>query len=108
PLRIWVAGCSSGEETYSLAMLFGEQIDASKREIKLQIFATDVDPDAVASAREGLYPDSIEADVSTKRLAQFFNRLRITAQLVEAATGAHLWADKFDGAVADVFDLQDQ
>src|ERR1700678_3057640 len=40
PLRIWVAGCSSGEETYSLAMLFREQIDASKREIKLQIFAT--------------------------------------------------------------------
>ena len=74
PLRIWVAGCSSGEETYSLAMLFREQIDASKREIKLQIFATDVDPDAVASAREGLYPDSIEADVSTKRLAQFFTK----------------------------------
>ncbi len=57
PLRIWVAGCSSGEETYSLAMLFREQIDASKREIKLQIFATDVDPDAVASARDGLYPE---------------------------------------------------
>ena len=44
PLRIWVAGCSSGEETYSLAMLFREQIDASKRDLKLQIFATDVDP----------------------------------------------------------------
>ena len=57
PLRIWVAGCSSGEETYSLATLFREQIDASKRDIKLQIFASDVDPDAVASAREGLYPE---------------------------------------------------
>ena len=57
PLRIWVAGCSSGEETYSLAMLFREQIDASKRDIKMQIFASDVDPDAVASAREGLYPE---------------------------------------------------
>src|SRR3984957_15016568 len=85
PLRIWVAGCSTGEETYSLAMLFGEQIDASKRDLKLQIFATDVDPDAVASAREGLYPDSIEADVSTKRLAQFFAKedrfYRISAEL---------------------------
>ena len=85
PLRIWVAGCSSGEETYSLALLFGEQIDASKREIKLQIFATDVDPDAVASAREGLYPELIEADVSTKRLAQFFAKedrfYRISAEL---------------------------
>ena len=74
PLRIWVAGCSSGEETYSLAMLLREQIDASNREIKLQIFASDVDADAVASAREGLYPQSIEADVSPERLAHFFTR----------------------------------
>src|SRR5208337_2303655 len=85
PLRIWVAGCSSGEETYSLAMLFREQIDASKREIKLQIFATDVDPDAVASARDGLYPDSIEADVSPERLSRFFSKedhsYRISAEL---------------------------
>jgi two-component system, chemotaxis family, CheB/CheR fusion protein len=85
PLRVWVAGCSSGEESYSLAMLFREQIDASKRDVKLQIFATDVDPDAVASAREGLYPDSIEADVSTKRLAKFFAKedrfYRISAEL---------------------------
>ena len=71
-LRVWIAGCSSGEETYSLAMLLREQIDASNREIKLQIFASDVDPEAVASAREGLYPQSIEADVSPERLAQFF------------------------------------
>ncbi|MFY9968563.1 MAG: chemotaxis protein CheB, partial [Roseiarcus sp.] len=85
PLRIWVAGCSSGEETYSLAMLFREQIDASKRDVKLQIFASDVDPDAVASAREGLYPDSIGADVSAERLAQFFIKedrfYRISAEL---------------------------
>src|SRR6202789_1094579 len=85
PLRVWVAGCSSGEETYSLAMLFREQIDASKRDVKLQICATDVDPDAVASAREGLYPDSIEADVSPKRLAKFFAKedrfYRISAEL---------------------------
>ena len=83
PLRIWVAGCSSGEETYSLAMLFREQIEASKRDVKLQIFATDVDPDAVASAREGLYPDSI--DVSPERLARFFSKedhnYRISAEL---------------------------
>ena len=65
PLRIWVAGCSSGEETYSLALLFREQIIASKRDIKMQVFASDVDPDAVAIAREGLYPQSIEAEVSS-------------------------------------------
>src|SRR5271166_593732 len=51
PLRIWVAGCSTGEETYSLAILFREQIEAERRDVKLQIFASDIDPDAVASAR---------------------------------------------------------
>jgi two-component system CheB/CheR fusion protein len=72
PLRIWVAGCSSGEETYSLAMLFREQIVAAKRELKLQIFASDIDTDAVASAREALYPATIAAEVSPERLARFF------------------------------------
>ena len=84
-LRIWVAGCSSGEETYSLAILFLEQIERSKSEIRLQIFASDIDPEAVASAREGLYPDSVEADVSPARLAQFFSResgsYRVSADL---------------------------
>ena len=74
PLRIWIAGCSTGEETYSLAMLFHEQIRAAKRNIKLQVFASDVDPDAVARAREGLYPETIEADVSPARLARFFSK----------------------------------
>ena len=74
PLRIWIVGCSTGEETYSLAMLFREGIAAAKRNIKLQVFASDVDPDAVAAAREGLYPESIEADVSAERLARFFSK----------------------------------
>ena len=74
PLRLWIAGCSTGEETYSLAMLFREEITAAKREIKLQIFASDVDADAVATAREGLYPETIAADVSAERLARFFSK----------------------------------
>ena len=74
PIRIWIAGCSTGEETYSLAMLFREEIEAAKRNIKLQVFASDVDPDAVARAREALYPETIEADVSPERLARFFAR----------------------------------
>jgi two-component system, chemotaxis family, CheB/CheR fusion protein len=74
PIRIWIAGCSSGEETYSLAMLFREQITAAKQDVKLQVFASDVDPDAVASAREGLYPETIEADVSPARLGRFFTK----------------------------------
>lgn len=72
PLRVWIAGCSTGEEAYSLAMLFREQISSSGRQVKLQMFASDVDADAVAFAREGLYPDSIKSDVSPARLARFF------------------------------------
>jgi len=74
PLRIWIAGCSSGEEAYSLAMLFQERIAAAKRNVKLQVFASDVDADAVAIAREGFYPPTIEADVSKARLARFFTK----------------------------------
>lgn len=74
PIRVWVAGCSTGEETYSLTMLFREQISALGRNVKLQVFASDVDPDAVAGAREGLYPDTIAQDVSPARLARFFTK----------------------------------
>ncbi len=85
PVRIWVAGCSTGEETYSLAILFREQILLSNQNIKLQIFASDIDAEAVAAAREGVYPKTIESDISAARLAAFFNRedhnYRVTAEL---------------------------
>ena len=74
PIRVWVAGCSTGEEAYSLAMLFREAIVAAGGEHKLQIFASDVDAEAVATAREGLYPDVIASDVSAERLARFFTQ----------------------------------
>ena len=74
PLRVWIAGCSTGEETYSLAMLFREAISAAKSNVKLQVFASDIDSNAVASAREGLYPETIEAEVSPERLARFFSK----------------------------------
>ncbi len=74
PMRLWVAGCSTGEETYSLAMLFREEIAAQNRTIRLHLFASDVDADAIATAREGFYPETIEADVSAARLARFFTR----------------------------------
>jgi two-component system, chemotaxis family, CheB/CheR fusion protein len=72
PLRIWVPGCSTGDEVYSLGMLFLEQIAVAKRNIKLQVFASDIDADCVAFARNGIYPESIEADVALTRLARFF------------------------------------
>jgi two-component system CheB/CheR fusion protein len=87
PLRIWVAGCSSGEETYSLAMLFLEEIAAAKRDIKLQVFASDVDEDAIALAREGRYPESIAADVSAARLARFFTQEEHSYRVVPELRG---------------------
>lgn len=74
PIRVWVAGCSTGEEAYSIAILFLEYITLSRRDVRIQIFASDADPDAVARAREGTYPATIEADVSPARLARFFDR----------------------------------
>ena len=74
PLRVWVAGCSTGEEAYSLAMLFLEQIEAAARPIKLQVFASDVDAEAITAARDGAYPSTIEEVVSPARLARFFVR----------------------------------
>ena len=74
PIRVWTAGCSTGEEAYSLAMLFQEAISAAKLNITLQVFASDVDPDVIATARDGLYPEKIEAEVAAPRLARFFTK----------------------------------
>ncbi len=73
-VRIWVPGCSSGEEAYSLAMLFMEAMSAAGCEIKLQVFASDLDAAAIARAREGSYPLAITDDVSEERLGRFFTR----------------------------------
>jgi two-component system CheB/CheR fusion protein len=72
PLRVWVVGCSTGEEAYSIAILLLEAIAASKRPIKLQLFASDVDADAVAKAREGIYPATVAVDITPARLKRFF------------------------------------
>ncbi|MFU8844417.1 MAG: chemotaxis protein CheB [Bacteroidales bacterium] len=73
-LRAWVAGCSTGEEAYSLAIIFKEALEEIKpnKNLSLQIFATDLDNDAVDIARRGEYNDSIIADVSNERLNRFF------------------------------------
>jgi chemotaxis methyl-accepting protein methylase len=73
-LRAWVAGCSTGEEAYSLAMVFTEaqrQIKSANN-IPLQIYATDLDKDAIDKARQGFFPENIGADVSPARLTRFF------------------------------------
>ena len=73
-LRAWVPACSSGEEAYSLAIVFKEAVELAPPEARftLQIYATDLDPDAIDTARKGFYPSNIAADVSPARLARHF------------------------------------
>ncbi|MBU1664623.1 MAG: PAS domain-containing protein [Gammaproteobacteria bacterium] len=74
--RVWVAGCASGEEAYSIAILLREFMDEwwdkQHQEFKVQLYATDLDDDAIALARAGLYPPNIAADVTPERLRRFF------------------------------------
>jgi two-component system CheB/CheR fusion protein len=72
-IRIWVAGCSTGEEAYSIGILLKEYMEKSGRTFKIQIFATDIDTRAIQRARAGIYPASIDVDVSKERLERFFN-----------------------------------
>ncbi|HEY2951274.1 MAG TPA: CheR family methyltransferase, partial [Verrucomicrobiae bacterium] len=72
--RVWVPGCSSGEEAYSLAILLRECAERMKKRFSFQIFGTDLDAQAIDVARTGVYPDGIAVDVSRERLARFFTR----------------------------------
>lgn len=74
PLRIWVPGCSTGEEAYSLAMLFMEELREQDRHCPLQVFATDANRDAVRSGRQGIYPLGIAANVPENLLERYFVR----------------------------------
>jgi len=74
PIRVWVPGCSTGEEAYSIAMSFRECMDDLGADRKVQIFATDIDPGAIEWARAANYPESIAADVPPQTLRRFFRR----------------------------------
>ena len=73
-IRVWVPGCSTAEEAYSIAMLLQERMDALKREFKVQMFASDIDRKAIENARIGIYPASIATELTPERLARFFDR----------------------------------
>jgi two-component system CheB/CheR fusion protein len=73
PVRVWVPGCATGEEAYSLAILLAEHADTLDHPPDVQIFATDVDQQALQFARSGLYPAPIETDLTPERLERFFN-----------------------------------
>jgi two-component system CheB/CheR fusion protein len=74
PIRIWVAGCASGEEAYSIAILLREVMDAARSEAKVQIYGTDLDENAISAARAGIYSADVAADISPERLRRFFIR----------------------------------
>jgi chemotaxis methyl-accepting protein methylase/signal transduction histidine kinase/PAS domain-containing protein len=74
PIRIWVPGCSTGEEAYSIAIVAAEQVAAAQSACRVQVFATDIDDDALEIARGGVYPESIALDVTPERLKRFFTR----------------------------------
>jgi len=70
--RVWVAGCASGEEVYSIAMLLRELTEETHQQFKIQIYGTDLDDDAITIARAGVYPANIAQDVTPERLHRFF------------------------------------
>ena len=93
-VRVWVAGCATGEEAYSIAMLLAEHASGmAEAPPRLQVFATDLDEQAIAIAREGFYTDAEVADVSLERLRRFFVRepggYRVRRELREHVLFAH-------------------
>src|SRR5438094_807447 len=88
PLRVWVPGCAPGEEAYSIAMLLIEELQAGRKGVPLQVFASDVDPGALDFARVGLYPESVVRDVSPERRRRFFleedHSARVSKELRES------------------------
>jgi len=89
PVRIWVPACASGEEAYSLAILFHEEFKNKNKPLALQIFASDIDEGSLKVARQGIYSESITVDLTPERLRYFFtkltdNRYRVNKELRES------------------------
>ncbi len=82
-VRVWVPGCATGEEAYSLAILLQEMTSERKLNHAVQIFATDVDERALETARRGVYPDSIAADITEQRLERFFEKQNGSYQVTD-------------------------
>ena len=74
PIRVWSAGCSTGEEAYSYAILFADEIERQKLNRTVKVFATDVNPDAINEASVGVYGDDIQHDVGSDILTRHFSK----------------------------------
>ena len=92
-IRVWIPGCATGEEAYSIAMLLVEHLEKTNKHCSIQIFASDIDETALSYGRTGLYPENIAASVSEERLDRFFskedNSYRIKKSLRELVTFAN-------------------
>lgn len=82
-VRLWVVGCSTGEEAYSLAILLQEYMDQKNIKLDIKVFATDIDKESIEYASAGIYPESIAADVSQERLNDFFIKSGSTYKVCE-------------------------
>ena len=83
-IRVWVPGCSSGEEVYTMAMLLVEQLGERRNQSTVQIFGTDISDRAIEQARAGIYPESSMAGVSRERQRRFFSRVEGGFQIVKS------------------------
>ena len=91
-IRIWVPGCSTGEEAYSIAITLLEYLGDKAAVMPIKVFATDVNETAIIKARQGIYPKSIKADVSTGRLRNFFTELDNGYQICKAVRDMCIFA----------------
>ncbi|HEX7238319.1 MAG TPA: chemotaxis protein CheB, partial [Gammaproteobacteria bacterium] len=91
-IRVWVPGCATGEEAYTLAILFREELARRDLACELVIFGSDVDQGALATAREGVYPAAVAADISEARLARYFraegDHFRVTSEIRDSVVFA--------------------
>jgi two-component system CheB/CheR fusion protein len=92
PLRVWVPGCSTGEEAYSIAISLQEFLGNKKADTQIQIFATDISEAAIEKARAGFYPKNIEEEVSPERLRRFFAKAEHGYRINEATRGMCVFA----------------
>jgi two-component system, chemotaxis family, CheB/CheR fusion protein len=83
-LRLWVCGCSTGEEAYSFAICLVEFLEGARKHLPVQIFATDISEAALAKARAGVYPENILTDVPSERLRRFFVKIDGQYQVVKS------------------------
>jgi two-component system CheB/CheR fusion protein len=92
PIRIWVPGCATGEEAYSIAICLMEFLDDARVDVPFEIFATDISETAIETARGGTYKDSALANVSAQRLARFFTRTEHRYQVAKRIRDACVFA----------------